>query len=170
MAGGTGTKEFVNSVNLKHYLCPVNIVHSVAPRNRVRVDTVPPLLCAVQLYKLYIVFMTQCVVRCTCVYIVHSLYDTTVALATTQKGDPNGPLFYPALRGILFLRPGQDLQFVHIVQSTWRHNCRSPFYDLEKGTRTVPLILIIPAGIFITSTRTGAASFCLLPFGPMVHL
>ena len=132
-------------------------VNSVAPLNRVRVDTVPPLSCAVQLYKLYIVFVTQCVVRCTCVYIVHSLYDTTVALATTQKGDPNGPLFYPALRGILFLRPGQDLQFVHIVQSTWRHNLS--LFVLRKGDPNGPLIFkIIPAGIFITSTKNKSGS------------
>ena len=133
-------------------------------------DTVPPLFCAVQLYKLYIVFVTQCVDRCTCVYIVHSLYDTTVALTTTQKGDPNGPLFYPALRGILFLRPGQDLQFVHIVQSTWRHNLS--FFVLRKGDPNGPLIFNHPCGDFynFNQEQERITSFCLLPFGPMVHL
>ena len=98
----------------------------------------------------------SCCVYC-CTNVQSSWRHNCCPLSSTQKGDPNGPFFfYPALWGLLHLRLGQELLYVHIVHSTWRPNGCSPSSS-QKETRTVPFF-IQPCGAFYlaTGTRTRA--------------
>ena len=123
--------------------------------------------CCVCVYKLYIVFTTQ---LSAVVHIVQSLHDTTVACALDPKRGPERSLFTPALRGLLHLRLGQERLYVHIVHSTWRHNCRS-FLRPEKGTRTVPLFYPTLRGFLyfdLVKNKSGSP-FYLWTQGPPVN-
>ena len=128
-----------------------------------RVDTSSTMICAV--HSLYVCVLSSGCCMYICTYYLAAL--VVASPSSTQKGDPNGPLFFASLRGFLFLRLGQGLRIVHIVHSTWRHSRRS-FLRQKRGPERSPF-LTSPAGLFTTPTWQETRAHHQVIFGPRVH-
>ena len=128
---------------------------------------------------------TCCVYNCTqssrrnsspavvAVCTLYIVFTTQLSPAPRPKKGTRTVPFYSALRGILSRRLGLELQYVHIVHSTWRHNCRSTLRP-EKGTRTVPLFYVTLRGFLyfdlVKKQELELTHFYLWTQGPPVNI
>ena len=87
MAGGTWTKEFVNSV-YKNTVSSKKTVNSVAPRNRVWVDTSSTMICV---YIVYMYVSSRVAAVCTYVHITWQHLSSPRNSSTQKRGPERSP-------------------------------------------------------------------------------
>ena len=124
---------------------------------------------------LYIVYMYVLFLLCLLLYKCTKFLETQLSspLFDPKRGPERSLFFIPALRGLLHLRLGQELLYVHIVHSTWRPNGCSPSSSQKRGPERSLFFLSSPAGL--STSRLGQEQeridvFYLWTQGPPVNL
>ena len=119
MAGGTWTKIIVYSVYFLHYFVLKKIDKCRTTKYSAGGHSVHR--CTFNVHSIMYVLLLLLCLPYVHMYIVTCRHNLSLRSHLRSRiGDPNGPLFYPALRGLLLLRPGS--------------RTRAPCFPLDPGS------------------------------------